>query len=225
VRAVAFEIEHRVDEMLEDARSGERPFLGDVPDQETRGLRRLAASHEQRRRLADLADAAGRRRERRRVERLDRVDHHGARPHALDLLDDELGRGLGQDEDARVGEPETLGTKPYLLGRLLAGDVEHRQSCPESAPHACSASVDFPMPGSPPRSTIDPCTRPPPRTRSSSPTPVERRIALDAVTVARDCGAPERGAAAPGRAPARTSSTSVPHPSHPGHCPSQRGVA
>src|SRR6185369_10329050 len=34
------------------------------------------------------------------------------------------------------------------------------------------ASVDLPTPGSPPTSTAEPATRPPPRTRSSSPMPV-----------------------------------------------------
>ena len=41
---------------------------------------------------------------------------------------------------------------------------------------ACSSSVDLPMPGSPPSSTSDPGTTPPPSTRSNSPMPVERRV-------------------------------------------------
>ena len=40
----------------------------------------------------------------------------------------------------------------------------------------CSKSVDLPMPGAPPTSTRLPATAPPPRTRSSSPIPVENRI-------------------------------------------------
>ena len=40
----------------------------------------------------------------------------------------------------------------------------------------CSSSVDLPMPGAPPTSTRLPPTAPPPRTRSSSPMPVEKRI-------------------------------------------------
>src|SRR5215210_1028825 len=39
-------------------------------------------------------------------------------------------------------------------------------------PITCKSSVLFPTPGSPPTSTIEPGTMPPPRTRFSSPTPV-----------------------------------------------------
>ena len=39
-----------------------------------------------------------------------------------------------------------------------------------------SSRVDFPIPGAPPTSTREPATAPPPRTRSSSPIPVEKRI-------------------------------------------------
>ena len=41
--------------------------------------------------------------------------------------------------------------------------------------NACSMMVDFPMPGSPPISVMEPRTRPPPKTRSNSPMPVDRR--------------------------------------------------
>src|SRR4051812_25184351 len=40
---------------------------------------------------------------------------------------------------------------------------------------ACNSKVDLPMPGSPPISTSDPGTTPPPSTRSNSSMPVERR--------------------------------------------------
>ena len=40
---------------------------------------------------------------------------------------------------------------------------------------ACSSNVDLPIPGSPPMSTSEPGTMPPPRTRSNSSMLVERR--------------------------------------------------
>ena len=55
VRAVALEVEHRVDEVLEHARAGERTLLGDVADQHARRPARLAVRGEQRRRLAHLS--------------------------------------------------------------------------------------------------------------------------------------------------------------------------
>ena len=42
------------------------------------------------------------------------------------------------------------------------------------AARACSRRVDLPIPGSPPSSVTEPATRPPPSTRSSSPTPTGR---------------------------------------------------
>ncbi len=50
-----------------------------------------------------------------------------------------------------------------------------RRPARASAAAACSNSVDLPMPGSPPTSTADPATRPPPSTRSSSSIPVPAR--------------------------------------------------
>ena len=47
-------------------------------------------------------------------------------------------------------------------------------ACPSPArwPSAMLVSVDLPIPGDPPSSTSEPGTRPPPRTRSNSPSPV-----------------------------------------------------
>src|SRR5947207_7312100 len=47
-------------------------------------------------------------------------------------------------------------------------------ACSRRAAH-CSSSVDFPMPGSPPTSTTDPGTMPPPSTKSNSRRPVCHR--------------------------------------------------
>ncbi len=50
---------------------------------------------------------------------------------------------------------------------------------------ACSSRVDLPMPGSPPMSTSDPWTSPPPSTRSNSETPVASRSSAAASTSPR----------------------------------------
>src|SRR5881296_3170352 len=47
-------------------------------------------------------------------------------------------------------------------------------ACSRRAAH-CSSNVDFPMPGSPPTSTTDPGTIPPPSTKSNSGRPVRQR--------------------------------------------------
>ena len=53
---------------------------------------------------------------------------------------------------------------------------------------AWSSRVDLPIPGSPPSSTTDPGTSPPPRTRSSSEMPVGVRTGSASRRPARDCG-------------------------------------
>ncbi len=84
--------------------------------------------------------------------------------------------------------------------------------------------VDLPMPGSPPRSTTDPTTRLPPRTRSNSVMPEDCRISGWQMRLARGWGALRRGGAGaspgPGRGPTTSSANEfqAPHwgqrPSH-----------
>ena len=50
-----------------------------------------------------------------------------------------------------------------------------RRPARASAAASCKSSVDLPMPGSPPMSSAEPGTMPPPVTRSSSVRPVEKR--------------------------------------------------
>src|SRR5207248_10258971 len=86
---------------------------------------------------------------------------------------------------------------------------------------AISSSVDLPTPGSPPTSTSDAGTRPPPSTRSSSGTPVGIRSASSASTSTRRSSGRAADLAAPFGS-ARDSSTSVPNSPQPGHLPNQR---
>ena len=81
---------------------------------------------------------------------------------------------------------------------------------------ASSMSVDFPMPGSPPISTSEPRTRPPPSTRSSSPMPVSVRSLRSMTTSLSVTGrvpgasAPRRALGVAGAARSSTSGTSSP---------------
>ena len=96
-----------------------------------------------------------------------------------------------------------------------------------------SARVDLPIPGSPPTSTTEPGTRPPPSTRSSSARPLASRGAPTASTRPSGTALPAPGVgsrpsrsptpadAAPGEAVA--SSTSESQLPQPGQRPSQRG--
>ncbi len=92
------------------------------------------------------------------------------------------------------------------------------------APSACSSSELLPTPGSPPTSTSDPGTSPPPSTRSSSPSPVGMRAARSVGT--SDSGRTSALITAclrPGAA-RTTSSTSVFHSPHSVHRPIHFGL-
>ena len=102
---------------------------------------------------------------------------------------------------AALAQP--VGAQLHLQRRLLARDVEraHVRRL-RSRAATCSRSVDLPMPGSPPTSTIEPGTRPPPSTKSNSSRPVGQRRRLRALHVAqarrgRDAAAARPAAAAP----------------------------
>src|SRR6202042_829409 len=92
---------------------------------------------------------------------------------------------------------------------------------------ACVNSVDLPMPGSPPTSSTDPRTKPPPVTRSSSAMPDDRRGAswLLPVRLSNANCRPlrlERIETGIVVAPVVSSSTSVFHSPQDSHLPCQR---
>ena len=88
-------------------------------------------------------------------------------------------RVLGEHANAVGGRPgeqtEPGGPQADLAGQFLARRRTghgRRPSAVRARPAAAwSRSVDLPIPGSPPMSTSEPGTSPPPRTRSSSPIP------------------------------------------------------
>ena len=98
-----------------------------------------------------------------------------------------------------------------------------------SAAAACINSVDLPMPGSPPTSSAEPRTKPPPVARSSSPMPETMRGAssMSPDSVVSTTGAALAGVAQcwPGPQPMPPdvpSSTSVFHSPQASHLPAQR---
>jgi hypothetical protein len=109
VVAVALELEHAVDEMLEHARTGDRAVLGHMADEEGGDVSLLRNAQESRRRLANLRDRAGSGADLRRVEGLHRVDHADLGPLALQRRADGLQLRLRKDLDL-PGAAETRGT-------------------------------------------------------------------------------------------------------------------
>ncbi len=98
------------------------------------------------------------------------------------------------------------GTRPSRVARPLTWVSDSSaEASSTSDPAAASeqstwkSSVDLPMPGGPKSSVTEPATTPPPRTRSSSPTPVGRGRAPSVDTSRSGTGAACRAARAPGR--------------------------
>ncbi len=126
----------------------------------------------------------------------------------------------------RMGPQSTL--RRSARPRTWAGDSSPVTSMAASGAgsdaSAWSTRVLLPIPGSPPISTSEPGTSPPPSTRSSSPMPVGRRSCAASRSSAR------RGASGAGPSGARraavggVSSATVPHSPHDGQRPSQRGA-
>ena len=123
VVAVALELQHAVDEVLEHPRPGDRAVLRHVADEERGDAVLLRDAQQAARRLAHLRDRAGRRADLLRPERLHRVDHADGRPLALERLADDVELGLREDLDP-VAAAEAGGAQLHLRHRLLAGDEE-----------------------------------------------------------------------------------------------------
>ena len=85
--------------------------------------------------------------------------------------------GCGREDNRRVGQTEAVGPQADLVDRLPR--PRYRQPTCRHGPAcaaACRSNVDLPIPGSPPTSRAEPGTKPPPHTRSSSVSPVRRRV-------------------------------------------------
>ena len=189
--ALALELQHAVDEVLEHARAGAPSFVT-WPTRRTAIPRALATCMMRAATSrtwptepgAPLRSAACRvctesttQTSGRSASSVARTSRGRSRP----------GRGR-RARGRRRSEP--LGAQADLLGGLLAGDVERRRPAAARLPRAMFVSVDLPMPGEPPRSTREPGTRPPPSTRSSSPMPVCRRGTRGRRRARRDGGRP-----------------------------------
>ena len=199
---LALEVEDGVDEVLEGLGTRDRAVLGHVADEDDRDPVALGEVHQPQRRLADLADAAGRARRARRPSRSGpKSTTTSAGPLGPGRLDDPPDVVLGEDPDAARGragqEAEARRAEADLAAAIPRPWHTARRARPRVSPAAAwRRSVDLPIPGSPPTSTSEPGTRPPPRTRSSSSIPSGRRGRSASAMAARPTGA---AAAAGGR--------------------------
>ena len=173
---VALEIEHAVDHVLEHLRPRDGALLVDVADHEHRDPLSLRQLHERHRAVLHLPDAARRRIQLLVIERLDRVDDQDVGLFLLYALKNISQASLGQDEQPRALNLQALGAELELVGRT----PHRRHTAPSQTPPDCGRSgasaSTCRCPARRPRAPSEPLTAPPPRTRSSSPMPVEKRI-------------------------------------------------
>ena len=137
--AVALELEHAVDEVLEHARAGDGAVLGHVADEDRGDTRLLGDAEQPRRRLAHLRHRARSRADLGRVERLDGVDHAHVGPLARERRAHRLELGLGQDLHA-LGPAQPRCAELHLRGRLLAGDEQRAPVAARSRPARSGAA-------------------------------------------------------------------------------------
>ena len=110
VAALALEIEHRVDHVLEHAGAGDGAVLGDVADQQDRDAAPLGELDQRLRRGAHLAHRARRAVDRVEPHGLDRIDHrHLGRVGPLQGRHDVAHRGRGGELHRRVAQAQPLG--------------------------------------------------------------------------------------------------------------------
>ena len=121
VVAVALELEHAVDEVLQHARACDGAVLRHVADEDGCDPAPLRHAEQARRRLPHLRHRAGRRSELARVERLHRVDHADVGQLLLERRADGVELRLGEDRHV-VGAAEPLRAEAHLGHRFLAGD-------------------------------------------------------------------------------------------------------
>ena len=100
--ALALELQHAVDEVLEHARAGQRAVLGDVADEDHRDAARLGELHDLRGDLAHLADRARRAGQLAGAQRLHGVDHAHLRALGGERVEHRLEVGLGERSAPRA---------------------------------------------------------------------------------------------------------------------------
>src|SRR5439155_7881788 len=122
---LAFEVQHRVDNVLEHLWTGQAAVLGDVADEDGRDVLALRSEEELRSGLADLTDAAGRGLEFDGEHRLNRVDHRQRRLDACNLFEHAFDAGLRQKIQRSVAHTEAIAAALDLMLRFLPGRVQN----------------------------------------------------------------------------------------------------
>ena len=207
--ALAFEIDHGVDHVLEHPRPGDLAVLGHVPDQQERRAAPLGEADQlvrARRSWVTVPGAASTLST--NIVWIESITTSPARGR------DRRSRGCRGPRSPRSSEPgrprpQAGGAQPDLVDRLLAADVGDLGPRHRKRRRRLEHEGRLADPGSPPIRTVEPGTRPPPSTRSSSAIAVVRR---DGPADAPASPTSSSRLAAPARSPLGAGSAHSPRP-------------
>ena len=124
VAALALEIEHGVDHVLDDAGAGDLALLGDMADKDDGGAAPLGEGDQLMRAGADLRDGTGRGLDLVGPERLDRIDDGDIRALGVERGQDVAQRRLGAQPHRRIAKAKALRAHADLGAGFLARDVD-----------------------------------------------------------------------------------------------------
>ena len=134
--ALALELQHAVDEVLEHARAGQRALLGHVADEQHGDGARLGEPRDAVGDLAHLADDAGRAREVAGVQGLHRVDDADLGPLGLERGEHRVEVRLREHRDLERRARQPLGAQ---LDLRRATPRPRRRACAAPRPRGCRA--------------------------------------------------------------------------------------
>jgi len=161
----AFEIEDRVDHVLEHARPGNRAVFGYVSHEKGGRFRGLGISHEARGHLADLRDGSRRGLKLGKILRLYRIDGKDRWPQLFRGMEHLDRVGLRKEVKVLGSHAEPVGAQLHLSCRFLARHVEYRSvwSILGQLVERCESRVLLRFLDLHPRSTSAPGTTPRPK--------------------------------------------------------------
>ena len=122
---LSFEVEDRVDHVLEHFRSGETAVLRHMSHENRRQVAAFRGEEQVGCGLADLRDAAGRRRNLQRKHRLNRVHDEQRRLHAVDSLDETFETGFSEQIQRAGVHTQAIAAHLDLVFGFLARAIEN----------------------------------------------------------------------------------------------------
>ena len=122
--AVAFEVQHHVDEVFERSRSGDGSILGHVADENQRDIVGLGGCGQRGGHRAHLGDAAGDAVGIGGGHGLHRVHDDQRRLDRRDVIQHRVQVGFGGQVDLVTAAIDAVGSQPDLAGGLLARDIQ-----------------------------------------------------------------------------------------------------